>query len=290
MNFYRLFGKNRIPRHFRNLNEVDFSPVFLIGGNRTGTSMTAAILSQHPELEGLFDLPEGIVTRKEKTNHTSGYCSSAHIWKSLNKESGDWNPNRNEGVLWGHPKHISRFYKDRPQSGKQALSLANEIQFHRKTGKIPLIKNHFNLFRIGLITKIFPDARFVLTVRNYKDYIPSSYHKWCRYGRDLEIPKIGLHWLVLHTTCLYDLQKYARNRFCIIDYADLFKEPESVNNMLKEKLIEIRLKPHVFDLGIINMENRFNGNDYIHPFENDNYFRIIDELLSFEIDSLGVNS
>ena len=45
------------------------------------------------------------------------------------------------------------------------------------------------MFRIGLITKIFPNAKFIMTIRDFKDYIKSCYHKWSSQNINIEFPK-----------------------------------------------------------------------------------------------------
>ena len=84
--------------------------------------------------------------------------------------SGNWNQ-KAEGVLCGHPKHISRYYRDKPVNDREALILANSLKRQTKTNKIPLLNSHPKIFKVGLITKIFPSAKFIFIIRDFQDYI-----------------------------------------------------------------------------------------------------------------------
>ena len=287
MNIYGLVKKLKsffgysYPKYFNTIEEINFSPVFLIGGNRTGTSLTSSLFAQHPQLEGIFGSSEKSNSVSMVDKHSDAYCASHHVWNHLNKLSGDW-ARKDEGVLWGHPKHISKYYQDMPKSEEESLLLANAIQFYRKTDKIPFINSHFNMFRIGLITKIFSDAKFIMTIRDYKGYIKSCSDKWSRQDISIEFPKIGLHWLTLNTCCLYDLKKYASGNFCVVDYASLYKDESSVNKMLNEKLQEINMDPFDFNLDSINTDYRYHGKQHIYDLRYEEFFEHIEKLLSFE--------
>ena len=50
--------KSRIPVKYRETEDIDLTPIFIVGTNRSGTSMVTSLLSQHPDLEGIF--PDGI--------------------------------------------------------------------------------------------------------------------------------------------------------------------------------------------------------------------------------------
>ena len=73
--------KSRIPARYRDTEDIDLAPIFIVGTNRSGTSMVTSLLSQHPDLEGIF--PDEIKpTFKDNTAHTIGYCES-NIWPWL---------------------------------------------------------------------------------------------------------------------------------------------------------------------------------------------------------------
>ena len=137
------------------------------------------------------------------------------------------------------------------------------------------------MFKIGLITKIIPNPKFVLIIRDYQDHIRSCSHKWTKQKIDIEFPKIGLHWLTLNSTCIYDLKKYAPDNFNIPDYSSLFHDHETVNSMLNEKLKLLGLEKFDYNLDIISTKHRYLEEHSTH-LQYDDFFGGIDSLLSFE--------
>ena len=267
------------PKYFKRVEDVNISPIFILGSNRSGTSLISTIVAQHPQMEGIFSKPLPVI--KKENEHVLSYCSSHHVWDFLDEISNDtfW---VDEGVLWGHPKHISKYYRDRPKSEEEALLLVNALQFFRKTNRIPLINSHFNMFRIGLITKIFPNAKFILIIKDYKDYIRSCSHKWSKQNINIEFPKIGLHWLMLNSCCIYDLKKYASGKYYLLDYSLILHDSEIVNDMLNEELETIGLEKFDYDLSIVSTKNRYLGDEHITHLQYEDFFGCIDSLLSFE--------
>ena len=272
-------GINTFPKYFNKIEDINMSPVFILGGNRSGTSLISSIISQNPEVEGVFQ--DNNVPLLSENKHVLAYCTSHHVWKHLAPLSDDWF-NQNEGVLWGHPKHISKYYRDAPKSEKELLLLGNALQFYRKTNRIPLVNSHFNMFRIGLITKIFPNAKFILIIRDYQDHMRSCTHKWQKQNINIDFPKIGLHWFTLNSCCIYDLKKYAGGNFFILDYSLLFQHNKKVNEILNKKLQTIGLGKFDYDLSVVDKKHRYLGEEHITHLRYEDFFGCIDPLLSFE--------
>jgi len=254
-----LVKKFLIPKTIRSLDDVNFSPLFVIGTNRSGTSITSSLFSQHPALEGLFsgNLKPELDT---KSKHNIGFCESNHIWSWLVNPNSEHAKGTQDGVLWGHPKNIMALYRDSPDSKKEALLLVNAIQKYRKTNKTPLIKDQLDILRIGLLAKLFPSPKFVLVIRDYPDYIKSCYHKWSGSFID-EAPSIGLHWLTLNNLALYELEKFATGRYAVLEYNKLFEGEELVQATLRELTRNLDLPDHIFNLKPINRQFRYLKND-----------------------------
>ena len=264
--------------YFKKRGDMKLAPVFLLGSNRSGTSLISSIMGQHPSLEGIFDKynePD-----RKSYGHLYAYCTSHHVWPF-------WNPSSNwyaedEGVLWGHPKNIGKYYRDRPTDDREALFLANLLKSYMKTDKTPFLNSHFNMFKVGLLTKVFPNAKFVLIIRDFQDYIRSCSHKWTKEKIEIEYPKIGLHWLTLNNTCIYDLKKYAPDNFAILEYSSLFQEHEKTNAILNVKFQAIGLDPFDYNLDIVNTGHRHLGDEYITDLQFEEMFGCIDSMLEFE--------
>ena len=274
-------GINTFPKYFNKIEDINISPIFILGGNRSGTSLISELVSQHTKVEGVFSGNRTAPSSSHNHKHILAYCTSHHVWNFLLHLKKGW-AQANEGVLWGHPKHISKYYKDKPRNIKESLILANAVQHYRKTNKIPLINSHFNLFRIGLIKKIFPNAKFILIIKNYNEIIESCYHKWSKQNIEIEYPNIGLHWFTLNSCCLYDLMKYASKDYCVFDYSLLFDNNEQTNKMINDNLLQIGLPPFDYKLDIINQKHRFIDGKNSYQLQYEELFGWIETIISDE--------
>ena len=250
--------KSRIPIKFNKIENIDLMPIFIIGTNRSGTSIVTSFFNQHPDLEGLFS---GHLkpTFNETTNHTIGYCESEHIWPWLRDTSHPFNSASKipDACLWGHPKYISRAYRDNPKNKKEILAMANAIAQYRKTNKHPLIKDQFNLFRIGLIKKAIPLAKFVLVIRDYDDYFHSCIHKWFTEKNIYEHRSIASHWITSNLVSYCDLHEYAINDSAIINFNKLLGNQQEAQILMDSLCDKLGLAHYNFNFEIINKRFRY---------------------------------
>jgi len=145
------------------------------------------------------------------------------------------------------------------------------------------------MFRIGLIKKVFPKAKFVLIIKNYSEIIKSCYDKWPKQGIRIEYPKIGLHWYNSNLCCIYDLKKYASKDYCIIDYSLLFDDPDVTRDYLNKELSKIGLNKFEYNLDLIDRKFRF-VKDNFHSLKYEKLFGWIDNLITYEKDIVKNNS
>jgi len=253
-----MINRSRIPGTITSLEEVDFSPVFIIGSNRCGTSIMSQLMDQHPDLEGLFSGP--LAPELLESNHRRGFCESNHIWSWLISPRSAHITGGGKASLWGHPEQVGSYYRDDPKSEKEALLLVNAVQQYRRTDSTPLIKDQMNILRIGLIRRLFPRARFILVIRDYPDYITSCHHKWFS-GKELRNPSIGIHWLTVNTLAIYELEMLAPGDYTIWHYRHLFESGSQVQERLQEMLEAIDLPRFEFDLGNIDPGHRYLGSE-----------------------------
>ena len=250
--------KSRIPVKYHETKEINFTPIFIVGTNRSGTSMVTSLLSQHPDLEGIF--PDEIKpTFKDYTAHTIGYCES-DIWPWLEGPFPEYVSAEDIGdaILWCHPKYISRAYRDDPKSNKEILTMANAISQYRKTDKHPLIKNQANLLCIGLIKKAFPLAKFVLVIRDYDDYFHSCKHKWFTENNIHEHSSIATHWITGNLLAYCDLHEYAINDHAIINSNQLLGKHEEIQKLMDSTCNKLGLEHYNFNFEIIDKRLRYN--------------------------------
>ena len=74
--FERLFQKKEkrhqgFPEYFSRVEDIDLSPLFVLGGNRSGTSLITAIVAQHSQLEGIFPEPKKSFPTPEPSGHVT---------------------------------------------------------------------------------------------------------------------------------------------------------------------------------------------------------------------------
>lgn len=276
MNLYHSWIKLNIPAKYKKLENIDLAPIFVIGTNRSGTAIVTSLLSQHSELDGIF-LGNLEPTYNNSTNHTIGYCESEHIWPWLRDISLPFHSAGKipDVVLWGHPKYISKVYRDKPKNKKEVLAMANAISQYRNTDKYPLIKDQFNLFRIGLIKKAIPLAKFVLVIRNYDDYIQSCIHKWFASNNLKEHRSIASHWITSNIVAYNDLHEYADDDYAIINYNRLLYGQQEASELMDGVCEKLGLKNYKFDFKLLS--NRFR------------YYRDFNSSLSVDFNSFPID-
>ena len=81
--------KNVIYGHYKKVEDIDISPIFILGSNRSGTSLISSILGQHPQLEGIFEGSTEPLLQVKHDDHTSAYCMSHHVWSSMSHSGGE---------------------------------------------------------------------------------------------------------------------------------------------------------------------------------------------------------
>ena len=229
------------------------SPVFIVGGNRSGTSMVSSILSQHPELEGIFS--GDTESTYNEAGHSNGFCESFHLWKFLVDSARDTRSQDNHLPFWSLPQYLAAFYRHRPKDRKEILEIVWDLQRNRSTEKQPFIKNQYNTLRIGLLSEVFPHARYVLVSRPWRDFIERGIHKWSHDGNNTDLradrPRVGFHWHLLNLIARYDLETYVPGRYVEIWLNVLHRGPEAAQKEFQRVLAALSLAPFEFDLGVL---------------------------------------
>lgn len=262
----------RNTRDWRSRAGIDYmrireevSPIFVIGANRSGTSVVAYLLSQHPEVEGLFD--GGIDPRYNDAGHSFAFCESGHIWRQLMANS-EARQLRGHLPFWAHPAYIGLNYRDHAFSNNERRLLAWQVEQYRRTDKSPLLKNNINTLRVGLITDVFPLARFVLVCRSWENYVSRSIHKWATDGSGtlFDWPITGLHWHMANLVARYDLEIYAPQQYMIVWLDELIAGMLQAKQVFAAITANLCLLPYEFDLSALNRHWKESAS--ISDFEN----------------------
>lgn len=158
------------------MNIKHFSPVFLIGCGRSGTSILGKIISKHSDIVYLNEPRE--------------------IWSAGYTETDIWT------------KHAStakgRLFMGQNDEVPEKSDILRHLFISelKKTNKGTLIeKLPINTFRLGLINKIFPESRYIHIYRNGFD-VARSIEERCVNGR----------WFGVDEYKLAQLKKYAKSK------------------------------------------------------------------------------
>jgi hypothetical protein len=289
MNLRARVKKYFIPKYFKKVSEIDIAPIFIVGTNRSGGSLISSLIGQHPKIENITKDDGNI---KIIDGHTSGFTDSNSFcfWMEDYISSSKYHNGDVEGdsaFLWGHPKYISKNYRDQKCTNSEMLRIANDLQNNRKTEKIPLIKHSLNSLKLCLWKQVFPKAKFIFNYRDYNEFIASNRHKWAGPNWDVSKSKIGLHWYTVNSTVYYDLMHYFPNSFVSIKHNDLYnKSKDQVQVMLNEIFKGLGLSPHNIDLKYINPKYKFVKYLDEIPYN----FDLIEQISQYEKSSIIVDN
>ncbi|MBN1197839.1 MAG: sulfotransferase [Bacteroidales bacterium] len=241
-------------------------PIFIIGHWRTGSTLLHQLMAQDPELVAptLFQvaLPE---------NFFVSYRFYQPIFRML---MGSTRPMDNVSIGMDEPQEdeyaIFRLTTQSPleqlifpSSRSYFLTRApflpeddfldqwgSSLQhFYRKlhlaSGKRIISKNPFNSFRIPLLVKLFPQAKFIHITRHPYAVVPSTRHLWeivqkqnvlNNKGYIPTVEEVSSFFSRMSETITAELLLLSREKFAEIRYEDLEQNPVSVLRLLYRKL------------------------------------------------------
>lgn len=145
---------------------VENPPVFLIGFPRSGTTLLEQVLDAHPGIQAMEEPPTiGTVLRQavawmNASAQKHGALRGLQGWKQQWMASFDCLRSLSDTQV----KELRQTY----------YTIVNEQLRHDKS-KLLLDKMPLNTVDIGLILKLFPDAKFVVALRHPCDCVLSSY-------------------------------------------------------------------------------------------------------------------
>lgn len=204
------------------MNRSDIPFVFLIGRPRSGTTMLRSMLDAHPNiripLESAFIknlFPEYGMIKKWKPGKILAFHNDLRKQPQFN--------------LWAiDNEYLKKLLLDIPEDFTFQeickIIYSNVVSlFNKKEIKIIADKNPPYTLYIPFIQKIFPDARFIYIIRDYRDNVLSM--KNVDFERPW-LPSLAYRWKYYNKKFLKSYRK-DRSRFYIIKYEDLVTDPEN---------------------------------------------------------------
>lgn len=185
-------------------NKKKFSPIFITGMPRSGTSLVEQIIINHPKIYGGGELP-----------YFGKLCSS----------------------IKGFPEYLNSANQElfNTLSDEYCNYLYDLLDIKEEsiiTDKMP-----YNFWHIGLIKKVFPDSKVIICNRDLRDVITSLYLLKLREGHPFIYSQKEL---TNYTNSFYDLTKYwinlLKKNLYIFDYENFIENQESEGRKIFEYL------------------------------------------------------
>jgi tetratricopeptide (TPR) repeat protein len=179
----------------------DERPIFVVGLPRSGTTLTEQILSSHPQIEGLGELPD---MRK--------------VAQKLDYGVGD-------------PKHFVRRVKQLKKADvrKLAQTYLQAYAQSRKPGVLRLVdKSPHNYELLGLIALLFPKAQVMFCRRDPMDNCVAIYMQNFNdsHGYNRSLQDLGRYWRAYRLVS-EELVRQVPLRITQVDYETTVAEPEA---------------------------------------------------------------
>ncbi|WJW76275.1 sulfotransferase [Thiohalobacter sp. IOR34] len=256
-------------------------PVFILGLNKSGTSLLYLILSRHPSLSAIrsFKPPKGNLHKRKAMLFMENYGIGEGqqipgIPEKMGLKSG---PGR-----WALPRFQLeyRLTEEDVEEG-DAIMLANAYSGAMVDSSRRLLeKSPPNILRCRYLQALFPDATFLAIVRNPHANVAANAKKRSNWGGVREQAE---HWNQAYSFLLEDMSSL--NSFMLIKYEDLVCNTEKV---LGDVFTQCDLE---CDLGIIDRsEIKSDVNDKLLALLNDEDKRLINIICGSTMREYGYST
>lgn len=228
------------------------NPIFIIGCNRSGTTLLFRNLSEHPDLWSPYVEAQEVFHSEFPVDPVEG-----------ERVEGPVDPGSMEAIRSGlyRQAHNKEAFKDHavlrhlpPKLMQRPLNRLYKPSTIRLVEKTPA-----NSLRIPLLVEVFPDARFIFVVRRGEAVVSSLMEGWKRWNNAPEGEPFRFrkwHYLVppgwqeyvdepLESICAFqwiesnrfahqDLERLAEDRYLLVKHEDLVGDPASAYGRIQQ--------------------------------------------------------
>ena len=180
------------------------SPIFIVGMPRSGTTLTESILTRHPSVTGLGELPDISSIAHSLPSHVQN-MSYPECLRSVSKNVLD-------GFHWGYRQRLT----DLAGQGKRTVD------------KMPT-----NFFHLGLLALLFPNAKIIHCHRHPLDTCLSCYCKRFYEGQDFsyDLENLG-HYYLSYQRVMNHWSQVLPIPIFNLEYERLIQDQETVSREL----------------------------------------------------------
>lgn len=195
--------------------------VFLVAKDRSGTTLLQTMLDSHPNICAPLESRFVLHLKNKYQNKTIwNKDSKAHFVKDLFKEE-------KMVLLWELDLEALNHRLENLPENTTYGEICKQVyvsskSFHKKeTAKLIVDKNPIYAIMIPLLQKIYPNAKFIHLVRDYRGNISSilNLHK------GTSVKKLGLSWIMTNSEIEKSKQKSPKD-FITLRYEDLLNNPK----------------------------------------------------------------
>jgi len=223
----------------KKMAERDFRPIFVVGNSRSGTTMVGRLLGRHPEVFTFHELHffEQLWCPGDE-NRCLPRDEAAYLGALL--------INRQRDGFWERKKPGLYLQEARAMVdsvGNEMLTSACVFErfllyeAKRNEKMIPCDHMPRNVYYIGEILRLFPEARVVNMVRDPRDVLLSQKNKWKRRflgGGNIPLREACRSWINYHSITISRLWKasidaaeqfISEDRVVTLQFEDLLSDP-----------------------------------------------------------------
>jgi len=245
----------------------DYAPIFIVGSPRSGTTLTAEILGRHSRIfmpaENHFF--EDIYARRKELGDPEHPSSRIRIRERLVTLYGRYNQKEEQerlDALLADPEIQERLDSSFCDY-RTILNTFMNIQL-QKAGKVRWGNNTpKDLFHIDEILSFYPDAKFIICVRDVRDFLLSYKTRWKATSTDHQSRLRGLYHPVI-TSLLWKSNaiKIAtltttipEGNMVVIKYESLVQNPEQTSRQICQ-LIGEEFEPDMLNITTHNSSDQ----------------------------------